>query len=262
MKSQTKGNAAINDDIKRPGNSYDLISEEDRETLRWVRDHGGLSHVADALEDFKKVVDVMGVEWSESELHTLMDILDKRLMPEGMEWPRYENGEPVRIGGAFDCAGKTLYVDSVQLLKKETHLWATNGKVTTAPPDERVVRPKVLAADGEPLEARQTVWGVETGQEYVVNAFVYDGSHGPYVVEGCYAGYNDVLHLDPSKLTHHQPKTRSANETAKGKHRVDRNALLALADEMVSVIWWDVDVENQMGDWAARIRKACDGCDG
>lgn len=269
MKSQTKGDAAMNDDIKRPGNSYDLIFEEDRETLRWVKERGGLQKVSHELAYGREVSGRVGIALYGTEDNVpagltpckLEEELRKRLMPEGYVWPRYEDGEPVRIGNAFDCAGMTLYVDSVQLLKKETHLWATNGTVTTAPPDERVVRPKVLAVDGEPLEVGQTVWGVETGQEYVVDAFVYDGSHGPYVVEGYYAGYNDVLHLDPSKLTHHQPKTRSANETAKGKHRVDRNALLTLADEMVSVIWWDADVENQMGDWAARIRKACDGCD-
>lgn len=220
MKSQIKGDATMNDDIKRPGNPYDLISEEDRETLRWVREQGGLEHVKNLHWLGAECASIMaGMKKYEDPFAEAVESLCKRLMPEGYEWPRYEDGESVK-------------------------------------------RPKVLAADGEPLEARQTVWGVETGQEYVVDAFVYDGSHGPYVVEGYYAGYNDVLHLDPSKLTHHQPKTRSANETAKGKHHVDRNALLALADEMVSVIWWDADVENQMSDWAERIRKACDGCDG
>lgn len=28
----------------------------------------------------------------------LLDEVEKRLMPEGMEWPRFEDGEPVRIG--------------------------------------------------------------------------------------------------------------------------------------------------------------------
>lgn len=28
----------------------------------------------------------------------LLDDVEKRLVPEGMEWPRFENGEPVRIG--------------------------------------------------------------------------------------------------------------------------------------------------------------------
>lgn len=28
----------------------------------------------------------------------LLDEVEKRLVPEGMEWPRFEDGEPVRIG--------------------------------------------------------------------------------------------------------------------------------------------------------------------
>ena len=31
----------------------------------------------------------------------LADALDRRLMPEGYEWPRFEDGEPVRIGDKF-----------------------------------------------------------------------------------------------------------------------------------------------------------------
>ena len=46
----------------------------------------------------------------------LLDALDRRLMPEGCEWPRYESGEPVRIGGAIaDELGHAHEVTSVEL---------------------------------------------------------------------------------------------------------------------------------------------------
>lgn len=68
--------------------------ESDVETVRadameaweWVREHGGLSHVKDIYHDLRAVVERLGIEWSESELHVLMDTLDRRLMPEGCDW--------------------------------------------------------------------------------------------------------------------------------------------------------------------------------
>lgn len=98
--------------------------EQDVETVRsdameaweWVREHGGLSHVKDIYHDLRAVVERLGIEWSESELHVLMDTLDRRLMPEGYEWPRYDASEPARIGGAIaDELGHGHVVTSVEL---------------------------------------------------------------------------------------------------------------------------------------------------
>ena len=116
-------------------------ADEDAGAVAWVREHGGLSHVKDICHDFRAVVERLGIEWSESELHGLMDVLDKRLMPKGMEWPRFEDGKPVRLGDAFSYGDETFYVDSVQLLKREFHLWATNGKVVTGSNGERCEHP-------------------------------------------------------------------------------------------------------------------------
>ena len=190
---------------------YEALPPEDREAIAWVCEHGGLSHVKDIYHDLRAVVERLGIEWSESELHVLMDILDRRLMPEGcdweflklhmsnlrgfmldvmdrlgvdksdsdapeiafdaldrrimpegMEWPRYESGEPVPLVGAVaDGLGHAHEVTSIEFCKGEVALhwnpdepeecvWVGHGA--------RVRRPAVLAADGEPLEAGQTVW--------------------------------------------------------------------------------------------------------
>lgn len=154
--------------------AYDLLSQADHDAIAWVREHGGLSHVKDIYHDFRAVVERLGIEWSESELHGLMDALDRRLMPEGMEWPRYESGEPVRIGGTVaDELGHAHEVTSVEIFdngadlrwnpaEPEECVWVGRG--------EPVRRPSVLAADGEPLEAGQTVWLVDTGAEYWVKS--------------------------------------------------------------------------------------------
>lgn len=55
-------------------------AKEDRRAVAWVREHGGLESV------------------------------EARLMPEGMEWPRYEGGGPVGIGSETDV----LRVDEVR----------------------------------------------------------------------------------------------------------------------------------------------------
>lgn len=143
------------------------------EAARWVRDHGGLAHVMDIVNDFRAVVERIGVEWSESELHIIMDVLDSRLMPEDMEWPRYESGDPVPIGGEFmGKDGKTYTAKQIQFIGKCFSLYdfcdrkpQFNGFY-----GERVKRPAVLAADGEPLERGLDAWWICEGDDRGIHA--------------------------------------------------------------------------------------------
>lgn len=125
--------------------AYDLLPQEEREAIAWVREHGGLSHVKDIYHDFRAVVERLGIEWSESELHGLMDALDRRLMPEGMEWPRFENGEPVRIGDEVDRGdGDAAGVDKVVFYGDQWRLYDRYGceiNEDMMEPGERVKRP-------------------------------------------------------------------------------------------------------------------------
>lgn len=36
--------------------------------------------------------------------------IDDRLMPEGTEWPKFEDGEPVKVGDEFELNGKTVRI--------------------------------------------------------------------------------------------------------------------------------------------------------
>ena len=76
---------AIADQIERESD-VETVRSDAMEAWEWVRDHGGLSHVKDIYHDLCAVVERLGIEWSESELHVLMDTLDRRLMPEGCDW--------------------------------------------------------------------------------------------------------------------------------------------------------------------------------
>lgn len=97
----------------------------------------------------------------------------ERLMPEGMEWPRFEDGEPVRPGDRLlDKGGDWFKAVSFVFT---CDWWSVRGYQTEGFGDlnDKTRRklegmaygtcvkrpaPKVLAADGEPLEAGQTVY--------------------------------------------------------------------------------------------------------
>ena len=133
--------------------------------------------------------------------------LEKRLMPVKMEWPRYESGEPVPIGGEFmGKDGKTYTAKQIQFIGKCFSLYdfcdrkpQFNGFY-----GERVKHPAVLASDNKPLEVGQTVWGVEDGKEFkVVRPLCSEGlTLLKYRTES--GGYVYTA-TEPERLTHQRP---------------------------------------------------------
>ena len=208
--------------------AYDLLSDEDRETLQWVRDQGG-------LEVLRKLADVCDlVKNNNDKLRLRVDLykdvlngvckrlgltddayipadgiiyetIDRRLMPEGMEWPRYESGEPVRIGGEFmGKDGKTYTAKQIQFIGKCFSLYdfcdrkpQFNGFY-----GERVKHKQFIAADGEKIEIGQSLYGIESGIEYIVDGFVTDGSHGKHTIKSYMAYGQEVVYIDPQMATH------------------------------------------------------------
>ena len=96
--------------------------------------------------------------------------LDKRLMPEGMEWPRFEGGEKVKFGDEYENSKGNTSVASRFGFKADEYLvnrgtangWEAYGK--------RVKRPKpaVIAADGLPIREGETVYAEFSGSPLVV----------------------------------------------------------------------------------------------
>ena len=153
--------------------AYDLLPQDEREAIAWVREHGGLSHVKDICHDFRAVVERLGIEWSESELHGLMDVLDKRLMPEGMEgmiasYPRFEDGTPALTGmeavaNSGQRSGEAFIVKKAWFENDSWHLSdsTSDGHYWHFKHKDHVVRrpaPKVLDADGAEIRVGDTVW--------------------------------------------------------------------------------------------------------
>ena len=185
--------------------AYDLLPEEEREALRWVRGHGGLDEVCrdfqDAYNRRSELCAALGIDldsgWSDA-----MAELDRRLMPEGYEWPRYETGELLRY--------KDRYIQD----GAESEVWHVDfdsyGDVTILNSDcskcsldkgERVKRPcKVLDADGAEIELGDDLYSVEGNLKFHVSHV--DRANGKIATDAMFA---IDKWADPSLFTHRAP---------------------------------------------------------
>lgn len=119
--------------------AYDLLAKEDRDALRWVREHGGIGQVrlhhalGDGLSDLvdrvaaRLGVTVEGLDAQDAE-PVLMGAIDRRVMPEGVEWPRFEDDEPVMFGDEFvGCEGAVVRADIVMFGEHSYRLQGYEG---------------------------------------------------------------------------------------------------------------------------------------
>ena len=206
--------------------AYDLLSKEDREALRWVRGHGGLDEVRrdfqDAYNRRSELCAALGIDldtgWSDA-----MDELDRRLMPEGMEWlldvwPKWSNGEYCKFGdwwksdkyGEFEPQQfSKLAIYTPEQLREwgqddgDNYGYEWDFMRPSDPkyrPDKsEPPAPKVLAADGEPLLDGDEVWRVKDGD-------------GPYHVQEIRDGVSVCVEetsceFMPKELTHERPES-------------------------------------------------------
>ena len=216
--------------------AYDLLPQDERDAIAWVREHGGLDAVkrhwkgyvpAAWLEEAKSrheqrrdrlkahawELECKCAERRETieELGKTIDEMRPRIMPEGMEWPRFEDGEPVRCGdeAPFGADG-TMTVTGVELTGGGHFIIHGRAGGIDRPCQtgyqygQRVKRPapKVLDADGAEIRVGEHVWHVETGREYVV----VEPSYGKTVVVRL-AKYYDAEgeQYTPDQLTHRAP---------------------------------------------------------
>ena len=136
----------------------------------------------------------------------------ERELPEGMEWPRFEDGELVRIGDDVEHERETMRVYLATFDSDGWALWCSregiDGRLSGSY-GERVKRPapKVLDADGVPIEAGDTVRATYDGRKRIVTAVCSDGSLHPERLtnDGCMVEYEGGLWDFAKKVTHEQP---------------------------------------------------------
>lgn len=146
----------------------------------------------------------------------IMSELDKRLMPPGCEWPRFEDGEKVDFGKRASINGVTVDVDEVSFVgfygKLESRIAGLDPCANSrlhgpyGPLGERVKRPEpeVLGADGLPIKVGETVnndYSTRTVSEVHASANPY-GDDFPWV------RYTDGEWDLASNVTHTPPDTQ------------------------------------------------------
>lgn len=134
----------------------------------------------------------------------------ERALPEGMEWPRFEDGEPVRIGDELEFEGKTMLVCDATFYADGWALWCDREDMSGrlyGKYGERPARPapKVLDADGVPIKVDDTVYFVD-GDARPLAVERIDANGGEPAVDLVYAGQILRWHsVNPEKLTHERP---------------------------------------------------------
>lgn len=219
--------------------AYDLLTREECDAIAWVRDHGGLDHVREewrsripydryerrrqrllghiaecetALGRRRETISKLG--------HRVSDLtnenaeLRRRAMPEGYEWPRYEGGPLLRYGDSYigndgnNHRAWQIRFDSnadVHVSRSEDGDGFDRTTWDHFNKGERVRRPAVIAADGEPLEQGQTVWPVEGGGPLYVDRVDVGGQRVTTRPFGLSTAL-DEMEFEPSQLTHTKPE--------------------------------------------------------
>lgn len=138
-----------------------------------------------------------------------LDELERRLMPEGMVWPRFEDGELVGFGDEYVNAKgnvstlRTIVIKDCRDRLGGGYYWKL-GKGACAvvvKNGKRIKRPPVIAADGKPLEVGQSVWG-EVGTEFAVKSINHKLKQFTAIrkYDGC-----ECSGLNPMIFTHQRP---------------------------------------------------------
>lgn len=142
--------------------------EQDREHARADIER----RIAEADLEDDRARDVALGDWKEKVAE--LDALKKagRVMPEGVSWPRYENGEPVRIGDEVVMVDKGMPVEAIEF--KDEKVKVKSGYMglmrSYGDPYKRPA-PKAIGADGLEVKSGDTVWLAKGYREKA-------GSHG------------------------------------------------------------------------------------
>ena len=146
-------------------------------------------------------------EYRAKEARAIADRIDaERALPEGVEWPRFEDGELVKIEDEVEFEGETMRVFSVAFTFNGWVLWCAresfDGRLCGSY-GERVKRPtpKVLDADGVPIEVGDTVW-CDGGDEPLRVTLIHTSGYRSVSLEG---KGGEHYSLDPERLTHKRP---------------------------------------------------------
>lgn len=147
----------------------------------------------------------------------LPEELRKRLMPEGMEWPKWDDGTPVLTHPPLCVRDEDGTLRDFIRIVYDGGLWFLLDRNDTpfciGASGARLKRPAPIAHDGKPIRRGDTVHGRSDGKEWRVIGFNQDNAAYPVraVDED-----RTVRDLKPEWLTHERPSNGDAKppETA------------------------------------------------
>lgn len=128
----------------------------------------------------------------------------ERALPDGMEWPRFEDGELVKMGDEVEYKGETMRVYLATFDADGWALWCSregiDGRLSGSY-GERVKRPapEVLDADGAPIKVGDTVYC--DGEDEPLRVSHITDSIKVTLIDD-HASYYTVK---PSRLSHERP---------------------------------------------------------
>ena len=158
----------------------------------WVEANGGLSIVENRYAENAlikhDVCRMLGLDDSAGAVgyQLIVSELDKRLMPPGCEWPKFEDGEKVVSDDKVRDEDDEHIAWVISFCKSGSwnyRLYDGGWRVihnTWMPCSKRVKRPepKVLGADGKPVKVGETVWNIYGSENTVKKLEPYGHDNG------------------------------------------------------------------------------------
>lgn len=202
----------LRSELERAWRELEDISGRESDALEWVEEQGGLGEVRDTWDEALNLCATIGCEPSSAEtllwaLGECTDIVAARIMPEGMEWPRYEDGNPVGIGSETDA----LRVDEIRFgvggpggcTLYQVGPDGLNDRVQAVAAGERAKRPapKAYDANGEEIREGDTVYN-EVGTAFTM--IDVNGKNHSFKATRHYDG-QICDGLNPANCTHRAP---------------------------------------------------------
>lgn len=195
------------------------MTEEKQGAAEWLR---GIIEEYEAEKSFNScslMAKLLGIECGDTTcrectadmMKTVADRIDaERQLPEGVEWPRFEDGELVKVGDEVECDGDAMGVVGLFFEDGKLRIHAESSEAfgfLRGSYGERVKRPtpKVLDADGVQIEVGDTVYFADgNGSALIVERI--DANGGEPAVDLVYSGERIHWHsANPEKLTHERP---------------------------------------------------------
>lgn len=131
---------------------------------------------------------------------------DKQL-PDGIEWPRYEDGAPIAIGDEvyLPISGRIEHVKFIQFSSTYASYTTEEGHVWEGSRGKRAHRPPVLDKDGTEIKVGDTVWQEADGTKLRVIYFGHKEDGERMVGVERISGPTDWAECRSGSLTHIEP---------------------------------------------------------